>query len=783
MTAQVPVVHNAAANTHEPLPGADTLSLTAAQVTDLRAQLGLPDDNQAASEVSVSPAILGETNVQDALAAAAASITGLPATITAAIAAQVPAIIDSQVPQMLEERRHPLDMEWSVATRSSRLSSWLCGMVWREETDELYRVEIVGAGHTMEEGARLELRISGDGGSTWGPGIHLWASDTDTYIRAGSIDKMDGTRIGGVVTIGPDGSRKQFFFWTDDWFETVNMEDRSASMTLPQHFVYDRPQRLPAAAGGHDTQGFFWSSYGWDGAVKAIGTSDNGATLFDWTVKTNAGLPGGASAQEPSFAQTPEGWVCAVRLSNAGECHVTTAPPDMSAWSAWSTTGIRLGSNPVMLIPEGDRLHFYANYRSGFAGSERPNSIVHWDVPSSLAFSAPATIAAQPHSIAVTLPTRATGYGQWTRMTGGSGDSDGDYVIALKAGESSSTSYGDGAMLVIGRQRAAARFDDAFVAEQILEDPTFRHAPRGTEFIGVTTDQGLLGRMRGTPSGATMDVRRVPIPEHVRACMPFNTDFGVEISVTSGSDYAGVAWRWRGDDARPMAHKLQDRQDIYFTLFGWGPFPLLLRGAIVADDAVIAAQSMGWSQFSAPKMIDGLGAWTTTARITTSRLVDKGLDPEQINLAYVGLDCYTNTSPWDLRLAGAFVHLGLPTGDPVPPPLHISAAAVERYCRVFGEGTSKACGEGNARSTTSIWQPLLYSPMAVEPTIALSAVGDFMLRSGADLTPSAMAPASVTKQSARLVWTVAGATTGHGYFVETASGAPATAFLRADTGD
>lgn len=78
MTARTPVVHNSSTNVHEPLAAADTLTFTPAQIADLQAQLGLPDDNQTASQVVVSPAINGGADVQTVLQGLASAIATSP---------------------------------------------------------------------------------------------------------------------------------------------------------------------------------------------------------------------------------------------------------------------------------------------------------------------------------------------------------------------------------------------------------------------------------------------------------------------------------------------------------------------------------------------------------------------------------------------------------------------------------------------------------------------------------------------------------------------------------
>lgn len=74
MTARTLVVHRPDTSKHSPLDGADTIGLTPGQVADLRVQLGLPDDNQSAAEVAVSPTVLGGATVQAVLEAIALAI-------------------------------------------------------------------------------------------------------------------------------------------------------------------------------------------------------------------------------------------------------------------------------------------------------------------------------------------------------------------------------------------------------------------------------------------------------------------------------------------------------------------------------------------------------------------------------------------------------------------------------------------------------------------------------------------------------------------------------------
>jgi len=85
MAAHIPVIHHVTNDTHEPLASGDTLSLNAAQIAALQSALGLPDDNQTAAQVSVSPTVAGASDVQTALTNVYAAIP----VITYATAAEI----------------------------------------------------------------------------------------------------------------------------------------------------------------------------------------------------------------------------------------------------------------------------------------------------------------------------------------------------------------------------------------------------------------------------------------------------------------------------------------------------------------------------------------------------------------------------------------------------------------------------------------------------------------------------------------------------------------------
>jgi hypothetical protein len=761
MTAQVPIVHNAAANTHEPLPGADTLSLTAAQVTDLRAQLGLPDDNQAASEVSVSPAILGETNVQDALAAAAASITGLPATITAAIAAQVPAIVDANEARL----RHPFECQWSTLESATTVGFWPAGLAKRTDADQVLAFANMGSGHTTEVG-QIIMGRSYDWLASVAEWVTIFSRESDPYVRGTAIGNMASGRIGGIITTG-DTTRKQWFSRSDDGGATFTETDITAQVPDTNHHVYGQLLPWPAAAGGHDSLGFIVATYAGTADAKYMGTQDNGATWTDGVLKSATGLPFGTQAQEPILLKTSAGWVLFARTNANTNLVAAVAGPDM-VFGAWIDTGFPQGSNPVTAVVDSGYISVIVQDRRSFPGSVSDNATRMRRIPET---ASPATLADAEETVVAIFPDRGIGYVQSILTEVG-------WLHLAKGGEGASTIGGSGARLLVGRTTPAA-VDDPVEVVNIIENGEFAEWPRGDSFLARAAGFGCAGRWSVNVSGATVDVEKLTITKEELAGVPCRTPYGLTIdNVGDADDFVTLRQRWLGTDAQALAALLMERQAFTVRLVGKGVPPADLFFSVAAGSTEI-----GYAAFTRPQGIEGDAPWVSTGVL---KLTDLATDPASVATLDFSVGNRAVNSEYTLRLLSVAGYLGSGRAAPLEPPVvppAVTAAQVARYCEKMTLTASDQLVTGVAVSTTTIYAPLRFTPKVSNAlTITSSTASDFAARNSGLLTPSAIAFSTASQFSARMALTVTGATSGGAYVVEVAASPGADPFVLIDTG-
>jgi hypothetical protein len=674
-----------------------------------------------------------------------------------------------------ETRDHPMNGQFVMMERSSILSTWPSGIIWRDEQDELFMVDIVGTGHTMDEGAHVVVRRSQDGGDTWAETKTIFSRADDNYIRAAAFGRMASGRIGGVVTTGGT-TRKQWFVYTDDQFATVTVTEITASVPITNHFVYGMLLPWPTAAGGDDTNGFQVITYGGTASIKSIRTSDNGATWSDVTLKDGTGLPGGAQPQEPSMVQLADGrHIIFVRISTNGNCYATTAPADMSSWSDWVDTGIPLGGNPVHALIDDDELHVYVQYREVSPGSVDDNTLVLYSARAAAVYANPALIGTATPIYVATLPTRAIGYIQSVKSERG------DWYHVMKAGEGPSTTGGSGASTILCRQRPGAVRGVSLVdnPRQVISNPIFRTWPRGTAWTGITVDEGGPGRWRINCSGATVSAQQITIPADIRGAFPFKTEHGFQISnAGSPEDFVGIQQRWIGDDAVDMAMHLENRKRVTVRLYGWGAFPPKWQATFVVNGGT----SAGIATFPRPQGIDGDGPWVTEVEMTISSLATLGIAPSAVTSFQINFYNGSGNSEFTLNLAGVFVFTGPPALEPPIPTLPADEYDTRRYCERIATIASETITTGVARTSTIVWADLQYSEKVGNPTITVSAATDIHVRNTGDVVASSISFAGAREKSARMAITTAGVTSGAGYLVEVVASPSASPFIQVDLG-
>lgn len=673
----------------------------------------------------------------------------------------------------------PMDGEMVIIDKMTTVSTWPAGLIWNEDVDELIAIEIIGAGHYMEDGAQIVIRRSQDGGDRWTGIKTIFSRGSDWIVRAGAFAKMASGRIGGIVTTGPNESKKQWFVYSDDVsllsLGTWTVVEITSSITAASNpLVYGMMLPWPASAGGHDTNGFQVLAYGNSG-ISVFRTPDNGASWSDTILKTSAGLPSGAP-QEPSLVQTSDGWIMFARTTADTNVFASTST-DLSTWSAWLDTGIPLGSNPVHALEDGGNVNVYVSYRQSFPGSVDDDTTVCYQAPASAVFADPSILGTRQGRIIFSAPSRAIAYFQSAR------GQRGEWYHLLKVGEGDSTNDGTGASSALVRQRKGARMGVSTQSpiQQVVENPVFRAWPRGTSWTGITSNQGGPGRWRlqlGTSTSVTAS--QATVPDKVRAAQPVRSQFGLSFSNSGAGTGAGVVERWSNEDARAIAAVLENRQRVTFRLYGWGAFPSALWAGFNVNGTVF---NLG--EFARPQGIEGNGAWVTETIVRHASLSDEGIAALS-DVNYVELMLHNGASVpsvYSVNILGIFCFLGDAPFEPPLPNIMDDIRATNRYCERISLTASQPVTVGAVRSATATHADLQYSEKAVNPSsITLNAATDLQGRDSGDYVASAVAFTVPGRRSCRMVLTISGATVGRAQIIEVVSSPSADPHVLIDTG-
>lgn len=659
----------------------------------------------------------------------------------------------------------PMDGQYVIMDETTTLDRWFGGLTWSAASDELVLVEQIGTGH-IQNSSMIIVRKSQDGGDTWRGLKTIFSRESDPFIRASAFTAFSSTRMAGILNTG-DLTRKTWYVETNDGWATGTVTEITSDMALGSHFVYGQIIRWPAAAGGHDTTGWQVLSYGGANTdVKAIRTADNGANWTDATIKTSSGLPG--AAQEPSLVQLSDGrWFVIVRTTANGNAWAAVAPEDMGSWSDWWDTGIPLGSNTVHALVDGDECFVNVIYRDGFPAPGGDSTLA--DDNTVVAYRAKCSdiIAGAQLTARKTMARamdRLTGYPQSCQ------DNRGNWYHALKIGEGDSTVQGSGSSLCIVREiKGAVRGVGSVPAvRQLIEDPTFTQWPRGDTVSASSTTGQWFGRFFLHPSGATVTVTKTEVPQAVRACVPNWSMYGAVIDNTgSANDFVGFQHRWLGDDAKPMALDICNRQRVTSRIWGWGTFPANLRSPFVVNnaDAVRAATT---STFPVPVGIEGDAPWVTEVTYRTEHLDDISIAPSAVTSCYFSIDNGAASTEFTLQLASWEVFLGVPPLEVSRPPLVSPSAATTRYCQRYATTANAQVASGEAESSTILWGVLFFEPLCTSsPTVTAGDPSNFQVRSGGvTATATGVSFAAVTRSRCRMAVTTSGLTLGRGGNIE-----------------
>lgn len=675
----------------------------------------------------------------------------------------------------------PMDGECVIVDKSTNSSLMEGGIIWREDEDEIITIQVIGTGHTNDEGSAIIIQRSQDGGDRFTGLKSIYSSETDYYIRGAVFGAMAGNRIGGIFKTGlDDGTSKIWFIYSDDinslTLGTWTTVELTPGLVLPDHHPYGLMLPWPTAAGGDDVNGFQIITYGGSNSVKSIRTKDNGATWTDVLIKNSVGLPSGLT-QETSMAKADQGWVMVTRTSANGNAFASTSGPDMTSWTAWVDTGIPLGSNPVHVLIDGGNVNVYASYREAFPGSVDENSTVHYSAPVGAFFADPTVIGKRQGRLISTLPDRAIAYFRSVKTPRG------NWYHIMMVGQGDSTSDGSGSATCLIRQRRGAQMGIAaqWPTTQLVENPVFRTWPRGTSWSGISASVGGPGRWRLlAPASTSYSAVQVDVPEHVRKAFPVRAEHGIHFSNVGATVGVGISQRWIDDDARAVAAIIESRQRVTVRLYGFGAFPTAAIRALF----LVNGQAMTFGTFDVPQGISGEGGWVTEAVIRHESLISEGIASLDL-VTRVELYIYNNTDAAELsmKIYGVFCFLDTPPMEPPLPTFSDDRRATDRYCEKLTFAANQPVTVGAVRTATANWAALQYSEKATNPTsVTASVATDFQGRDSSDFIASALTFAALGRKSCRMVLTIAGATTGRAQIIETVGSPSADPHILIDTG-
>ena len=625
---------------------------------------------------------------------------------------------------------------------------WSCGVWYDDATQLVYRVEALAERHDVSSGGRIDLLCSRDMGATWADRRTIFSHPDHPRPRAGAFTLMGAGRYGGLVTTG-DTTRRAWFVWSDDYGVTWSLQEISG-LSLGSHFVHGLLMPGPSGAEGD----WMVASYGGTRAAKWLRTLNNGATWTDRLLRDAAGLPGPSpNPAEPSIVHVPgRGWLMFIRLETnpvSAQNMWASASTDGLIYGRWVDTGVRLGSNPAHALYEGGQIHVLCAQRTGFSGTERPNTLFRYSLDAHALFDDPSLLGRRAPAQIAALPARAIGYLQSCRLMRGPQDKYASWLHILKSEGESPTGRPTSSYAIAMRDLPAPDVSVAAAAispVQLIENPIFDSWPRGDGFVLSSADAGLAGRWRGVGSGATLHANRVVLTEAQSRLFPFRPRSGMRIhNLGTPEDYVGISQRWIGDDARRLARTMLTSGRYVARIWGVGPFPpgYMLTGSLAANGATFASGPFE------PVAQGATAAWVAEAEILASAIPTS---IETIETLTFGLGAAHDVIELDLTLTGVFLYPLNAAAQMDVAPLADQQPLVERYCRrMVGAGAALGSGvvRADGRAVVRIWHG-----MAAPPAVTFSDPGHFVVEAATDHPVTAFDAASTQN------WVVIGAASG-----------------------
>lgn len=471
----------------------------------------------------------------------------------------------------------------ALSLRSYPYEVTFAGAAFDTGSDDLHLFEIVGSTPDYSRGSSILWSVSKDFGLTTTGRKTIFSDASNPKILSATFSLMNNNRIGGVITTGTDGTggpdpRKQWFVYSDNWGSTwTRIELGTGTGGQPTFTKKHRVcgQIIPGFSG--NTTDWMVASYDDGVGAAVLRTQDNGVTWSEAFLIGNQGLPLNAVPVEPSIVQIPGyGWMMFTRVDGDGSpypMYVTKSTNGaVGTWSAWQSTKVPLGENPVHSLYYGGKLHLLITDRDRFVGSLPDNHLFCISVNADDVWSNATSLDRRPRTTVAVLPATAMGYCHSIQLKQNATDTIAPYIHFLKAGSGPADNRGSNTQLICLSQGMKLVKPVATPCVQILDNPGFRENSRGTSFsTSGTTNINISDRWMLQPSGMTITANISNITETQRGIY---TQWSKELLLngSSSNDFTGITQTWVGADARRVA-SLIDRNVMTYRVYGSGEPP------------------------------------------------------------------------------------------------------------------------------------------------------------------------------------------------------------------
>ncbi|MCE8508348.1 hypothetical protein KBY28_07775 [Ruegeria pomeroyi] len=626
------------------------------------------------------------------------------------------------------KERHPLRGSIVRAYAPGNVDPNIGALMFDTARGNLWRVWTESSAHKPVLGQLVYAEVSKGVSASFSGRRAIYAGRLDRKVLAICGNIVLGRLVVIVNTEDAAGNR---------YLEIVQSVDGGANWTVSaiggltpgiNHFMYDKLHSFPSVAGGNDAQGLIFSTYT-NGSTYVIWSDDAGATwqetLFFGPASPYKNLAGqvvtGFIATEMAMVQVgSEGkFVHILRGQDQAHFLALTSNDMRTPATAQETTIPNEGATlevgtPPHFIADGDMIHLYWFGRYGWVDAypEMSGAMAVYSQDGASLFDASGVFAQAAPTIVASLPGRATGMMTHCAVPGG-------HVAMVKAKErvfDASDNPASSEIYMLGTVQLAAPFVGS--RPNLIDNPTFDLAQRGTSFTGLTGSTGhpVLERWVCWPSGDTVDVSQGDVDPIFSEVLPFRPKHKMVWSST-GNDYSGPRQAHLG----AVMMRQMAGSEMTFSLYGIGD---LVTGArvVVQFDYGAGGNNGAGQQTDAEQALflrsaSGPGRLTmTSATLITPSLQGKtlGTNPR--------VDIFIDSVSSEARnfeFVGVKAEFGPNATTLAAPDMDLEEIKALRFFERIGMEAA-AIGSGSRLTSSSFQLTLGYSAKAVEaPTVAL----------------------------------------------------------------